>query len=288
MNREKFRLKSSPHWIQIFKWYIEHKNGTTLQLLSEKYNKSRKFFIHHFRWYSLPIITHRNKWRIVIKETKKNHEFFEVIDSELKAYLLGLMASDGHIPLKEDRIVFSSKDREQCELFKTHIAPELKLIKGTNYSYVFCCSSKPLVNSLKRYGITPQKSWKELSIPDIPKYLIRHFIRGFFDGDGWCCITKCKIYNSHGCIWGICTRSFTLINEISNVLQEHNIHSSFEKRTDGLYKLYVRRRESLNVLHQYLYSNSHYFLDRKFDKLNFFVSTPSKLTKLKRRELCNA
>ena len=42
-----------------------------------------------------------------------------------------------------------------------------------------------MATDLAKYGIIPRKTGHEfLPIDEIPDNLIRHFIRGFFDGDG--------------------------------------------------------------------------------------------------------
>src|SRR5690606_6778822 len=47
-----------------------------------------------------------------------------------------------------------------------------------------------LCNSLISLGCGPRKSQLGMQFPNLPKHLIHHFIRGFFDGDG--CITVNK------------------------------------------------------------------------------------------------
>lgn len=61
--------------------------------------------------------------------------------------------------------------------------------------------SKSIYNDLNRYGVIERKSGKEI-IPFglIPDDLIRHFIRGYFDGDG--CIS------ADGTIQICCGKSF--------------------------------------------------------------------------------
>ena len=45
-------------------------------------------------------------------------------------------------------------------------------------------TSAELCNSLVNLGIGYNKSHFDLHIPNIPEHLIKHFIRGYFDGDG--------------------------------------------------------------------------------------------------------
>ena len=45
-------------------------------------------------------------------------------------------------------------------------------------------NSTKICNDLVNLGIGYRKTYKELHIPKIKQELVRHFIRGYFDGDG--------------------------------------------------------------------------------------------------------
>ena len=98
--------------------------------------------------------------------------------------------------------------------------------------------------------------------------LIRHFIRGYFDGDG--CITyqidKDKVN-------GVCSVLGTpnFLDELENNLNfESKITRCKDLRhSENTVSLSFKRQESLNLLN-YLYSNSTIYLYRKFKLYNFF------------------
>ena len=52
-------------------------------------------------------------------------------------------------------------------------------------------TSAQLCQDLVNLGIGYRKSYEDLKLPNIDKSLIRHFIRGYFDGDG-CFLMKTK------------------------------------------------------------------------------------------------
>ena len=128
-------------------------------------------------------------------------DIFSSIDTEFQAYLLGLYASDGNINEKRKtfRIHVQEQDANIIYVIKDLIAPDSrtftlenrvcvsprngKVYNGSNSFGVDINSSK-ICNDLVNLGIGYNKTYSENKIPDIKKELIRHFIRGYFDGDG--------------------------------------------------------------------------------------------------------
>lgn len=122
-----------------------------------------------------------------------DHNFFDIIDTEEKAYFLGIMASDGNVSSDRDCMEISlsgEEDRALLERFKDALKYN-GLIKNKSVKYPNAkpCSrlsftSKQIKNSLIMHGITPRKSLT-LEFPvGLSRNLTRHFIRGYFDGDG--------------------------------------------------------------------------------------------------------
>jgi len=119
----------------------------------------------------------------------KNLDFFDNIDSEEKAYFLGLIYSDGC--LHENRGVTIS-----LEITDKHLIEKFSSIFNSNITYettsngsIHCQTSiwsVYITRSLEKVGIYPRKSsLKDVDIlNNLPKHLLRHFIRGFLDGDG--------------------------------------------------------------------------------------------------------
>lgn len=123
-----------------------------------------------------------------------DESYFEKVDSEEKAYFLGFLFADGHIC--KDGYSFSihihEQDVEILEKFKKMLqyGGPIRKIPGYNYgkyncgdSVVLHITSKKIINDLNCLGIVNNKTTKP-RIPQIPKYLFRHFLRGVNDGDG--------------------------------------------------------------------------------------------------------
>lgn len=121
---------------------------------------------------------------------------FEAIDTPHKAYVLGLIVSDGYVVEGPKRYVVNlgSTDREIPEAFRELvglnreayvITPDSKKRLQTEYRVSIC--SQKMVDDIVALGVRQRKSLKETSPLDSSDPLANHFVRGVFDGDG--CIT---------------------------------------------------------------------------------------------------
>ena len=117
---------------------------------------------------------------------------FEQIDTHDKAYLLGLICSDGSISNCGRKFQISSKDKEMLENCKLILKSEHKLMERfgidkrtgrghMKYTVNFC--SIKIVNDLKKLGISNNKSFN-CPMPKIDDIYFWSFLRGLFDGDG--------------------------------------------------------------------------------------------------------
>lgn len=120
-----------------------------------------------------------------------------IIDTQEKAYLLGLFYADGNIGLNQTqcRIDLSLGDKELIfklkELFPFFY---IHYDRGSKIELGNYC--KDLKKDLISNGCLPRKSFdnrNNLHIPNIEDSLIPHFIRGYFDGDGGCTLSTKKL-----------------------------------------------------------------------------------------------
>lgn len=123
-----------------------------------------------------------------------NENYFDVIDTEHKAYFLGLLYADGCNYEKKNVIYLKLQEKDKEILEKFNLAIEsnrpLGFIKkkkeSHQNSFVLSISSNLMSKKLAELGCFQKKSLT-LKFPteeQVPNHLIRHFIRGYFDGDG--------------------------------------------------------------------------------------------------------
>ena len=222
-----------------------------------------------------------------------NHDFFQVIDDEIKAYLLGFYVADGNVNEKRKtfRVNVSSIDSEIINLYRNHIGPNCRIYKkepyniigrnGTIYTgneqIVLDINSSVLVKSLVSLGYGYRKSWKELKLPDISNNLVIPFIRGYFDGDGsvcvWNCIEKGK-KDRLRCTISFVNKRDSLLIDIKEFLYIYGIN--FNKHylsRDDMYRISSSSKENVKKFYDLIYKDATYFLSRKKEKLESYVNT---------------
>lgn len=123
-----------------------------------------------------------------------DQKFFEKIDTEEKAYILGFIYADGCNSLHPSTgclsIAQMEKDVDILEKIKLAmkstypIKEEENKWGGTEKRFTFYVYGNKIERQLINLGVVHKKSLI-LKFPDfIPDSLMPHFIRGYFDGDG--------------------------------------------------------------------------------------------------------
>jgi len=121
-----------------------------------------------------------------------NETFFADLNNEASAYFLGLLAADGSIAKRGNtvEIQLAEPDHHVLEDFirsidgdGCSIKPRRRSDRRKTFHRLTLCS-KTLSQDLVSWGLTPAKTeLLELARP-VPDSHIRHFLRGFWDGDG--------------------------------------------------------------------------------------------------------
>ncbi len=107
------------------------------------------------------------------------------------AYVLGFFAADGYVTKNKRGGCFWSiqiVDKELLEQIKVAIGSNHKIgirvpKNSSKKLYRLQIGSKEMCNDLNRLGMRMKKT-KTMLFPLVPRKYLRHFIRGYFDGDG--------------------------------------------------------------------------------------------------------
>lgn len=226
----------------------------------------------------------RNDQSTLQRKYKVNESFFEKINTEEKAYFLGWLYADGcnYEPSNNIIIVTQEGDKEILERLRSIIESErpLRFIKrqekGSNRKnqYKLIISSKKISRDLSILGCFQNKSLT-LKFPEekqVPRHLLRHFIRGYFDGDGTIFFkhrVKKDGQKSFDNIVGFtstknfCLRLQLFLKEELNVFANIHDGNSETKITSNLY--YSKRKYIIDICN-FMYKDTDLFLKRKFDK----------------------
>lgn len=205
-----------------------------------------------------------------------NEKFFDVIDTEAKAYWLGFIYADGCIAERNNiprslQINISIKDKGHLVKFYNDLnhsnLPKIitSFTKGAYRQYeTINISNKILVAGLLKHGVTPRKSFTTLFPYQIPKEMYRHFIRGYWDGDG--SIIKNP---KHKALKAIGTYDFLKsIQEIyclENPLLTETKICLCRRYSEKLYTISKDGTNQAKLLADYLYKGATVYLDRKYD-----------------------
>lgn len=152
------------------------------------------------------------------------HDYFAQIDSPIKAYVLGVLASDGNVLPKHHRITLelSAKDADLLEVVRDELVPGGAITTRQRHGYdyqVLAFVSRQMIDDLETLGVTPVKSRTILWPERLPASLAREFILGYFDGDGF--ITYHERPNRRYPYLGFTSGSSNLLIRIADVTEQH-------------------------------------------------------------------
>lgn len=206
-------------------------------------------------------------------------KIFETIDTEEKAYWLGFLYADGSVGSKDNRIELglAEKDLKQIEKFRDFIGVMNKIsYRPQTKSYRYSFKSIPCKVDLIKQGCVPKKSLilKFPTEEQVPKNLIRHFIRGYFDGDGW-------FTNTEECFQvGIIGTEDFIKGFLDSIEIQNKNNKIFDVHRENGAKRYVfgAYQDVLNFLN-WIYKDSNVYLDRKYKHYLDFIQNGSKYHK---------
>lgn len=191
-----------------------------------------------------------------------NDDYFETIDTEDKAYFLGLLFADGNVYTARNRvqITLANEDIYILNAFANCIKYTGKLyIDREKYSKLILPSSK-MCTDLTKLGCTPNKSLTLQFPTEVPSHLMHHFIRGCFDGDG-------HVSKKGNCFNVNFTSSKDFMDKFIELLDSLNIaHTGAKKRykdkEHSAYSVYIRSSSSPSFF-KYIYNDANFLLKRK-------------------------
>lgn len=211
-----------------------------------------------------------------------NEYYFDQIDTEEKAYILGFIYADGNNLFQTNRVSInlSIKDEEILKKF-SNIFYGKEILKyssrknenGQIFKYVSLnLYSKHMSQHLSTIGVMERKSHK-LTFPEwLDKSLYQHFIRGLIDGDGWIYLPTNNRESPN--VGLICTRS---INDFLKEYyeKEFNIKSylakAYKQDFDVMCEIRVKNYHQCKIFLDWLYKDTTIYLQRKYELYQNFL-----------------
>lgn len=244
-------------------------NGDSTVKISKKYGVNNHLISRILEKYNIKR-THNG-----VRKYSLNETYFDEIDTPTKAYILGFFYADGSNCKSKRTIAMSlqESDKDILERIRNEVGSEkpLEFIDYSNkhdFSYTYknqyrlLFFSGHMCNALEEKGMIPNKSLS-LTFPTwLDKNLWRHFIRGYFDGDG----------SVHFAKNGNCIVTLTSTNSFCDsikkfIKEELNIHGCITDSAchNGITKvLSISGKNQVKTFLDFLYKDADIFLERKY------------------------
>lgn len=168
-----------------------YQSGKDTYQVAAQCSCSQTFVINTLKMFNIPRRTTQHYTRKYIP----NENFFDIIDTEEKAYVLGFLYADGNnynngTHNYEVACTLQLNDKYILEKMRNLLSPNTPIKKvfdksSCSYAWRLKINSKKMTEQLTKLGCVPAKSL----ILEFPNWLTdiklqQHFIRGYFDGDG--------------------------------------------------------------------------------------------------------
>jgi len=243
----------------------QYLDGKSTHFLSKKYGCDRSVI-------KRVLVENGVEMRDIYSRTKKynvDESYFENIDSEEKAYWLGFLFADGCVKKNAGSytvaLQLAEKDRGTVEKFKKSIKSEHPIVKyydkrvDKNYYGIYITNFRFATN-LMQSGCLPRKTFDAIFPFDkMEESLIRHFVRGYFDGDG--CVTSSS--NKYP-IANLCLSKKSGEQLQQYVLENFSI-TSYLGMSRSIHSLNFSTQQALAFL-RWIYNDSNIYMERKYKR----------------------
>lgn len=203
----------------------------------------------------------------------KNETYFDIIDTEGKAYFLGLLMADGNVAIHNNQYTIKlsllKSDRHILESFLKEIESTNKIndfLNNTGYNKIsgketpmsrINLTSIYMAKRLMELGVVPRKSGIE-SFPkqEVPQKFHKDFLRGYFDGDGTISFNR-----NNNQVRG------SFISSSKDIINEFLCFFDFDKKVHfhgNCFSSHFAKQDSIKIYNS-LYKNSTFHLKRKYN-----------------------
>ena len=217
--------------------------------------------------WSSTVLNHLKRWGVQINKNRNNaiykikSDFFNVIDTEEKAYFLGLLLADGHLT-DSNNLMLTMSDIDIMSKYRQALNTDhkIKIDRYGNYALNIC--SKEIGDALRRAGFNRHKSYEfdiNKALAVVPDNLLHHFVRGMFDGDGSIRIYKYDYVKKPQYHFGY-TGLKSVVDFIYNYL---GLHTKIVKESDITYTCVTSCRQTIKEIYDKLYKDATIYIVRK-------------------------
>lgn len=208
----------------------------------------------------------KNGWAKPAPKTLNETAFSQY--TEESCYWAGFLAADGNVDNKNRiRIMLNYDDTNHLEKFKEYLKSTYTISSNTDkyYRSSFEFTHKQMREDLeKNFLIIPNKT-DRLELPNsIPNNLLKHYIRGYFDGDGCICESFSNKASVTASLYAtFCSGSTNFAKDLYNTLEFILGLKGNLQEYPGKWVLKYNVNDA-KVLLDWMYKDSIVYLDRKY------------------------
>jgi hypothetical protein len=237
---------------------------------------------HHLAWKLKEDGIQIGRGRTNARTYNLNEHYFDVIDTEEKAYMLGFIYADGNNLFQINRVAIhlSIVDKEILQKFSKIMFNDEHLKynrhkqkSGKIFEYVSLnMYSKYMSQHLATLGVVERKSHKIVFPEWLNKSLYRHFIRGLIDGDGWIYLPNNNRDSPN--VGLICTR------KMNDFLKDYfdkelglksYLAKAYKQDFNVMCEIRVKNYHQCKIFLDWLYQDATIYLQRKYNLYRDFL-----------------
>lgn len=244
----------------------QYKSGKNMNEIARMYNCSRSVIDDTLRRNGVQ----KRNMSEAYRTYNINDYYFDNIDTQDKAYMLGFFYADAYNISSYDKhlyvisLLLQPKDKYILERMRDNMGMEREvktIINSTNKKpYVkIDIMNKHMVLRLDELGIVRNKTRKTTFPFFLSKELYSHFVRGLLDGDG-CIVNSLNRVTMVG--------SKQLMNDLANVIEEHVGFKQCVgeyKISPGICYMHISARWKIEAFLDWVYKDADMKLLRKYE-----------------------
>ena len=206
-----------------------------------------------------------------------NEQLFNTYTEE-SCYWAGFIAADGNVDSKgRIRIMLKYDDIQHLEKFRK-VLQSTHAISSNTEVYNRCSfefTSHDMCGMLEvNFNIVPNKTDKYVLPSSIPLDMFRHYLRGYFDGDGSVCESFSNTNSTTATLYAtFCSGSFSFIDKLFYKLRsELGLGGCLQDFGTGKkWQIKYSTNDAIALL-KYMYTGSSIHLDRKYHIFDTIVN----------------
>jgi DNA-binding transcriptional regulator WhiA len=205
-----------------------------------------------------------------------NEAFFDIINTEEKAYWLGFITADGSVNSRNNALQIVLQERDELHLLKflasLQSGHRIYRIRNRTRRHVrVFIGSLHLKNALVQLGVTPNKTFTVTPCGSVPVELASHYWRGVFDGDG--SIHNVKRKPGQRPAWGLkLVGSRAIVEGFRSFCQEFAKSRANVKPQKNSFNIKFTGVELIQAILQVLYGDATVYLDRKKELADHIIN----------------